>query len=243
MQKNPKQENIQLEVAILLEDLNEAKELTQVLRKAQVFPHFYSDLKSFWEGTLTQVPALAIIDVAMMGDDERHLLDHPLIKSEELLMALFYRKEHAALLSQVQDVFTLGQIPMMADYSVPLRPILKRANKILALERRNHKFSIERDKNQAQLVSVLEGLEARKEKIHYYNSFKNWEKRADDTAKVSADFYDFLTRFLGSWESMTKMGVMELNPTNQKLISPPIEGHKYFKIPSIWLGKDRKSVV
>ncbi len=50
-------------VALLIEDIEEAKKLSDGLRDLGIFAHYYQDLDDMWVSINTHTPDLSIVDV------------------------------------------------------------------------------------------------------------------------------------------------------------------------------------
>ena len=62
-----KEDNQKLQVALLMDDIAEAKVISDTLRDMGIFAHYYSELDEYWVAANTQSPDLTIVDVKKMS--------------------------------------------------------------------------------------------------------------------------------------------------------------------------------
>jgi len=226
----------QLSIALLMSDLSDAKELSKVFRKVGVAPHFYQDLRSFWNGTIETIPSLCLVDVKMMSDGNIALKNHPYIKSEQLNMAFFYTPETTPLLYSTYDLFHLGLVRKTDNYSGQVKSILKRLNRMMSLEMSEHNLSLNNNKLEKQMERVVSTGEVLKEKEFYQKLLKSICGRLE-MQKQSEDFMTALEHILGLTQDVSEFSALELNPTGHKLISLDSFNRKFRKVPALWLGQ------
>src|SRR5690606_39161242 len=86
-------------VAILMEDLHDAKELSENLRELGLYAHFYQELDEFWLSANAETPDFAIIDVSKMSQGTLLFKNHPKIINNQIAYAFYYKDENSVLLS------------------------------------------------------------------------------------------------------------------------------------------------
>ncbi|MBC7713299.1 MAG: hypothetical protein H7177_08170 [Rhizobacter sp.] len=223
-------------VALLLSDLNEVKEISSVFKKLGIIPHFYEDLKTFWSGTLERLPALCIVDVKKMSEGSLVLRDHPAVQAEEMPLLFYYTDKTEPLLVSTHQFYHLGVLKQSTHYEGPLKAILKRLNKVSALEQ--HYLS-------QKMVTI-----AQKEQIERLELTLREEKQADNYQSMvksvclelekyrnEADFFKALEKVFHGVDEIDEFAFLELSFNGQKLISPISHVQKFRNIPSLWLGQ------
>jgi hypothetical protein len=228
--------NSNLSVALLLSELEDIKEISNVFRKLGVIPHFYEDLKSFWQGTIERMPALAIIDVKKMNEGGLILKNHPNVMTNEMPLLFFYSDKTEPLLVSTQEIFHLGTVKKAKNYEGIFKALLMRINKLIALEQENHhlKFAVQA-KNEE--IKKLENEKIDSIKINIYESLAReviFEIR--ETAREK-DFFESIEKVFQNVAAFESFSMVELSFNGQKLISPISQMKKFRAIPSLWLGQ------
>jgi hypothetical protein len=226
----------QLSIALLMSDLSEARELSKVFRKVGIAPHFYQDLRSFWNGTLETIPSLCLVDVKMMSDGKIALKNHPFVKSEQLNLAFYYSEETSPLLYSTYDIFNVGVVCKSDNYSGQIKAILKRLNRLMFLESSESNLSENKNRLEQQMTRVVSTGEVLKEKEFYNKALKSLCGRLE-MQKQANDFMSALEHVLSLTKEVTSFSALELNPTGHKLIALNSYSRKYKKIPALWLGQ------
>ena len=226
----------QISVALLLSDINEVKALTSIFKKLGVIPHFYEDLKTFWQGTLDKIPSLSIIDVKLMSEGDLTLLDHPHVKSEKMTLAFYYTEKTQPLLVSTDEFFHLGLLKKTDNYDKAIFNLLKRVNHLLSLEIENNHLK----KSKRVLTETVEKLELEKliiKNIDQYQSMVKTICLALEEHRSENDFFKSLEKVLQGVEEISEFAILELSFNGQKLISPISHVQKFRAIPSLWLGQ------
>ena len=92
-----------IRVAILMEDILKAKEISNVFRLVGIVPEYYEDLREFWKSTLVAAPSFCIVDVKMMNQEELLFKDHPLVVKGKMPTAFYFNEDSKALLFSTFD--------------------------------------------------------------------------------------------------------------------------------------------
>lgn len=226
----------QLSVALLLSDLNEVKDISAVFKKMGIIPHFYEDLKTFWQGSLEHTPSLCIVDVKKMSEGELALCEHPSVKAEKLPLVFFYSKNTEPLLISTKDFFHLGLLKKSENYESSLNVILKRLNHYKHFELENIALKSERQKMHAALeILKLEQLTA--EKTDQYQSMVKSVCLQLEEYSEESDFLKAVEKVFQGIDEIAEFAMLELSFNGQKLISPLSHVQKFRAIPSLWLGQ------
>ena len=223
-------------VALLLSDINEVKEISSVFKKLGVIPHFYEDLKTFWSGTLERVPALCIVDVKKMSEGDLVLRNHPAVMAEEMPLLFYYTPNTEPLLVSTHHFYHLGVLKQSSNYEGPLKAILKRLNKVSALEQHYHMLKVTTTAQKEQ----IERLEIELRDIDRADNYQSMVKNVClefEQHRFETDFFRALESVFHGIEEIEEFAFLELSFNGQKLISPISHIQKFRNIPSLWLGQ------
>jgi len=230
----------EIQVAILIEDIAQAKILSDGLREMGIFAHYYSALDELWVSLNTYTPELAIIDVKLMSQGNLLFRNHPKVKSEELNLCFFYKESTKMLANSTYGLNHFGLIRSDISVSDQIKPILRRINTELYLSEQNELMSgrIERLKVHSQRLS--EDQEKSHNTIKSIENVKSLMMRFG-SVKNKSDFLSRTIYFFNEWEDCIKFGVYYINNTSQKLISPKANKPKYKVMPDLWLANECKN--
>ena len=91
---NKAQVNKEFQIALLMEDVVEAKAISDSLREIGIFAHYYSDLDELWVSLNTYTPDLCIVDVKKMSQGTLLFKNHSKVKSNTLKYCFYYTYNH-----------------------------------------------------------------------------------------------------------------------------------------------------
>ncbi|MCO4792117.1 MAG: hypothetical protein KC493_00280 [Bacteriovoracaceae bacterium] len=225
-----------LSVALLLPEIEDVKEISDIFRSMGVIPHFYQDLKSFWQGVLAKIPSLAIVDVRNMSEGERLLRNHPFVKSNQLPLCFYYNEATVPLVFSTFEIPNYGLIKKETNLRGQLKSVLVRYNRDMAAIKRDENFKLTQGKLERQVTSLLGATEKFKEENYYHDYLKSIIDRFEAHRDVY-DFYKVLEKSFDSIKEVREWALLELSQNGQRLVSPELENDKYKKIPSLWLGQ------
>ncbi len=225
-----------LKVFLLLSDLKEAKKIAKVFREIGVLPSVFENLEDFWNITLTEVPALALVDGECLEDGSYNLARHPMVRKEQLPLAIYHADGLPSEDHLSTRIFHLGDLFRHGDYHSSLRSLLKRVNRFRQLDKQVEELSGRTTKRDFQMTKILQTSENIKEREHYHILLKNICNRFDLHQEMD-DFYQVMTEVFDSMEEVTDFSVLELSFNGQKLVSPKMISAKFREIPSLWLGQ------
>ena len=69
------------QIALLMDDISEAKALSDELREIGLFAHFYQTLDELWVSLNTYTPDLCIVDVKKMSQGQLLFKQHKKVKN------------------------------------------------------------------------------------------------------------------------------------------------------------------
>src|SRR4051812_16192413 len=92
-------QGLEFSVALLMDDLACAKEISAALRECDIYAHVYQSLEEFWVSSKIQLPDLTIVDVTKMSQGTAQFRNHPKVMDKSLRYA-FYSKDTTRILLQ-----------------------------------------------------------------------------------------------------------------------------------------------
>lgn len=226
----------ELSVAILMDDLSSAKEISSALRQQNILPHLYQTLEEFWVACSVQIPDLSIIDVTKMSQGSIQFRMHPKVLDKSMAYAFFSKDTTKILL---QSTFGLSPVGYLhSDSSLGpqiLSMVTKRAEEIRSVrERAELETRINRLQSRSQRI-----LSERSEAEEFRAQFEFMRNVCSEIEDESTrqDFTHSLISKLENWDAIDGYGIFELSQNGQKLISPELSRRKYHPFPSLWLGQ------
>jgi hypothetical protein len=227
-------------VALILNDMADAKNLSQAFREFGIFPHFYESLDEFWAMANRFKVDLCVVDVSKMSQGPLILKNHPKIENKEISLAFFYSKSNEILVSSTQSVLHLGLIKKENDLVKQLKPIVIRFKE----------FSRLRDNNLENGKS-LERLKKKNYILHQDNSSSyqmNFQRtKFEELKKIyqslssqgnQDDVFYKMAYTINKLDQTLKFGIYFLNESFNKLYSPHYDLEKYEMFPALFLGKE-----
>lgn len=229
-------QGFELTVAILMDDLVSAKEISTALRKQHILAHHYQSLDEFWVACSIQLPDLTIVDVTKMSQGSVQFKNHPKVIDGTLKYAFFSKDTTKILLQSTLGLSPLAFLHMDSSLSLQVEGLInsriqemKTAKEIKELEAR-----VSRLQTRSQRM-----LSERADAEEFRANFSFIRDFAADIENEGAkhDFANSLIAKLDNWEAITSFGIYELNQSGQKLISPEVSRKKYNPLPALWLGE------
>jgi hypothetical protein len=237
MQENKNESTNQaITVALLMEDIRDAKEASAIFRRAGVLPHLYESLQDFWMGTIDRVPTLCMIDVRLMSSGELTIKNHPHLKNGDMPLAFFYSDASAPLIYSAFDVPNLGIIRREVPMQGQIKGVLERYNRLAAFETRAREAELKLKAREAQMDRVVASTTKLKEKEHYTSLLKSVIGRFE-LQREQDDFFQAAEVVFGTVQEVSEFACLELSFNGQKLVSPKLFHSKFREVPSLWLGQ------
>lgn len=224
-----------LSVALLIEDVEVARDLSRIFRKIGVMPFIYQQLDEFWDDIYGQRPSLSVVDVSLMSEGTRLLKEHPLVKSNQIDLCFFYTQENYPLLHSTYDLNHLGLISREISLKGQVKSILRRFNEKVELKNGLNHFKMQEKKLEGHINGLLRQLEYLKEKEFYSDLSDNIIDRFDNLKSVHS-FEEAVDRVFGQLKEIRSFSIYELAKNGQKLLSPYLSSSKYVSLPPVWLG-------
>lgn len=226
----------EFQVALLIEDIQDTKKLSDALRELGVFAHYYQDLDEMWVALNAYTPGFCIVDVKKMSAGDLQLKSHPKIKNKSLKLAFFYKEDSKVLLNSTKKIDHYGLIREDFDLKEQLRFILSRREAERELE--SQKEDLANRVSRLKLRSSR--LSEKQEQQHYkIEQLENLNDLVRQIGRVQTQhaFYQRILHVFSHWESCLEFGMYYLNNSKQKLVSPKSLSKTYRELPDLWLDK------
>jgi hypothetical protein len=229
-----------LTVAILIDDIVQARALALSFRKLGIVPYYYDTLRSYWDDIFLkeagEYPDFNIIDVKMMSDGKLFLAGHPAVKAGELCLSFYYSEENKPLLNSTYDIFNFGEIRKAANYDGQLKTILNRVNQYREASKGKQAVESEVKVLRKQNASMLGQVNELKERDDYLSILLGLSQKLDENLLVNEFNYALLETFT-SWDICTSIALYELSQNGQRLLSSNYQLDQLQELPSLWLGQ------
>lgn len=232
----------ELTVAILIEDLKMARDISAIFRKVGIVPSIFTDLKEFWERALNSLPSLCLVHVELMSDGQVSLAHHPCVKSAELPVAFLYDAQSSPLLHSTFEVFNLGLINLDFRLSGQIKSLLKRFNYLSKTEMKATNLKILNKKLDHQLNALNKELQDKNKKEFFINQLNNMINSLTEL-KLESNFYANLASVLDSNSDISTYSFYIPSAGGHKLISPQVSGKKMKTLPSLWLESPNENEI
>ena len=236
MQNNKNLNDRQFQVALLMDDISEARVVSDALRDMGIYAHFYSELDEYWVDANTQTPDLTIIDVKKMSSGTLLFKNHPKVASNSLCYSFYFKDETRPLLGSTYGMGHYGYVRKEINLVGQIQSILRRRNDELHLIEEN-----------IQLASRVDRLQKRSQKIindvqisyNFENQFQVMMDLVNRMGESNSkeDFIKQLSNVLSEWSHCSNFGMYHLTQNGQKLISTKMSKPKYKELPELWLSK------
>lgn len=227
----------ELNIAILIEDIVEAKELSDSLREKNIFAHYYEDLNDLWVSLNAHSPDLIIVDVKKMSQGTILFRNHPKVKSNELDFIFYYTQKTQILMNSTFGLNHRGYI----NGDLNLENQLVSPLNLLLNEKKLIKKDIESQGRISRIKARTQRLTDELESSNHALNLKlSLDKFITNFGEVNSrsDFNTRLTKTFDSMAECFEFTIYELSETRQKLISTPLVSKKYNKLPDVWLNRD-----
>jgi len=229
-----------ISVALLIKDLEAVKAICHALKDFGIVPHLYEDLEVFAEGVEERAPHLAIVDVLMLSNGQKHLNEIPCIADKSLPFLLYYTDKSEPLLK--------------ATHGLPFLSVLKKDDKLAEVLKFVFRFVNDTVDRKNEVYQLKKELKKKNEEIQNLEIARKNALRAEEFQFAARDLClkfeekrnreDFLTAFenvMDSCQEVDEFSVMELNYNKEKIISPLGHSRKYRTVPAVHLGKSAEN--
>lgn len=236
MQKNQKTNDRQFQVALLMDDISEAKAISGALRDMGIYAHFYSELDEFWVDANTQSPDLTIIDIKKMSSGTLLFKNHPKVLAKSLCYSFYFKEETRPLLSSTYGMSHYGYIRKEISLVGQIQSVLKRRNEELHLIEENIQLAARVDRLQKRSQKIINDAQISYNFENQYQLMMDLVERVGSNASSKEDFIRKTSSVLSEWDQCSSYGVYHLTQNGQKLISMKMSKPKYKELPELWLS-------
>lgn len=224
-------------VALLMEDASGAKDVSAALRQAGVFAHFYRELDEFWVACRTQMPDLAVVDVACMSQGETQFKNHPCVRDGSLCTVFYHREETRFLLKSTAGLPTYSHVDGDIALPIQLLALVERRKHELELENRNRELEERVSRLQFRSARLLGEKSSSEQFKSYFDFITGLVTEVEEEARAK-EFAPALFDRLVDWAPVRQVGMYELGLNRQKLTAPEMNRKKWLALPALWLGKE-----
>lgn len=224
------------EVALLIEDLGEAKEISDALRELGIYAHYYGELDEFWVAANAQTPDFAIVDVKKMSQGSMLFKNHPKALNGSMAFSFFYSNATSILVSSTFELNHYGLIQKELDLVGQISSVLGRRQLELGLLDENHKLGERIERLQKRSNRILKDSQDTFAFEKQMNTLLNVSSRLGK-ANSKQDYLDQVITVFSAWEDCDSFGVYTLNTVDQKLVSPKAIRKGYETLPELWLTR------
>lgn len=226
----------EFQVALLIDDIQDAKRLSDSLRKLGIFAHYYQDLDEMWVALNAYTPGFCIIDVKKISSGSLQFRQHPKVRAHKLKLAFFYKDSTKILVSSLKALPHYGLVRNEIDLEAQLGAIFARRKAELQLEDELYTMRerVARLKLRAERLSEQHDAEhAKIEQLENLNELIRQFGRVE----TQQGFYQRVLHVFSHWGGCLEFGMYYLNSSKQKLVSPKGAGKSYRQLPELWLDK------
>ncbi len=228
--------NENFEVALLIEDIEEARGISDALRELGIYAHFYSDLDEFWVAANAETPDFLVMDVKKMSQGPTLFKNHPKVQNGALAFAFYYSEDTKILVNSTFQYNHYGLIKKEIDLLGQLRSVLRRRNEELRIIDENHKLEGRVERLQTRSNRILQDSQETMNFESQFNTLMNVTDRIGKP-KTTQEFLNSLMNVMSEWEACKAYGVYSLNQTDQKLVAPKSIKPGYEALPELWLTR------
>jgi len=231
-----KEDNQKLQVALLMDDIAEAKVISDTLRDMGIFAHYYSELDEYWVAANTQSPDLTIVDVKKMSQGTLLFKNHQKVMNNNLCYSFYYKEDTTLLLNSTYGLKHYGYIKKEINFAGQIQAVLDKRNNELKLIDQNIQLAERVDRLQKRSQRVITDAQL---SINFENQYQLLLDLVDRVGTIGAhdSFAKRISNVFSEWDACSNYGIYELNLNGQKLISPDMIKPKYKSFPDLWLSE------
>ncbi len=227
----------EFQIALLMEDVVEAKTISDGLREIGIYAHFYQDLDELWVALNTHTPDLCIVDVKRMSQGSLLFKQHPKVKNNQLKFAFYYKDATQVLLNSTFGLNHYGLIRAELNLVDQLKSVLMRRNEELRLIEQADTLEGRINRLKVRSVRLTEAQE-QNQREQKQNAECEELINAVGKTKSMGEFNKRLVYLFSEWDRCLEFGIYQLNSTNQKLVSLKSRKAKYKNLPDLWLSAE-----
>ncbi len=229
-------QGMELSVAILMDDLASAKEISDAIRNLGIFSHHYQSLDEFWATTSIELPDLLFLDVTKMSQGNILFKNHSRVLDGSLSYVIFSKDSTKVLLQSTLSMKPYAYLHKDVTLSSQVEGIVLKKQNDLKNQKELTEFEsrIQRLQARSQRM-ILERSQAEEFKAQF-EFIKSFCIDVEKSLK-GQNFINSLATKLETWNVINSFGMYELSQDGQKLVSQLVSSKKYHPFPSLWLGQ------
>lgn len=224
-------------VALLMEDPASAREVSQALRLAGIFAHYYSELDEFWVASKMNLPDLAIVDVAKMSFGATQFKDHPCVRDASLCTVFFHKDDTRFLLQSALNLPAYGFIYGDVGLVQQVLALVHRRRQEVELRLRADELEERVGRLQTRSARLIGERSTNEQFKSYFELISTIGTEVTEEAR-HGEFVTALFNRLSDWAPVRNVALYELSNNRQKLVSPALQRKKWITLPALWIGKD-----
>ena len=231
-----KKHSTEFEVALLIEDMNEAKQVSDALREMGIYAHYHCDLDDFWVATKTQTPDFAIVDVKRMSQGSTLFKNHPKVQDGSLAFAFYYSDATKVLVNSTFQLNHYGLVKKELNLLGQLKAALRRRNEELRLDSEKRILEERISRLQKRSNRILRDSQVG---FNFHTQFQSMMEMTSRIGVATSE-EDFLARLMGAlsdWDACMGYGIYALDGAKQKLVAPKTIRSKFKSLPDLWLTR------
>lgn len=227
---------VDLSVAILMDDFGSAKDIASALRQHNILAHHYQTLEEFWVASNIQTPDLVIVDVTKMSQGSVQFRQHPKVIDQSMSYIFFSKESTKILLQSTFGLKPFGYVHNDASLNAQIMCLVDRRISEIQKTQKVNELEVRVQRLQSRSQRMISDRSMAEE---FRANFDFVRKLCTDLEEDSdrQDFTIGLISKLDAWDAIDGFGIFELNPSGQKLVSPENPKKKYHPLPSLWLGQ------
>ncbi len=230
----------ELSVAILMDDLASAKEISGALRNQAIFAHHYQQLDEFWAATNIQIPDLLFVDVTKLAQGTIQFKNHPRVIDGSLAFVLFSKDTTKILLNSTLSLKPFGYLHRDTTLANQIEGIVLKRSRELSWQKESMEMESRLQRLQSRSQRMLSERSQAEEFKAHFEFIKNISIEIEESGKNN-EFLNSLASKLEAWDLIESYGFYELNANAQKLVSPQFSKKKFHPFPSLWLGEPNQT--
>jgi hypothetical protein len=233
-------QGIDLSVAILMDDLVSAKEISSALRQNNILAQHFQSLDEFWVAANIQCPDLVIVDVTKMSQGSVQFRQHPKVIDQSLSYVFYSKDSTKVLLQSTLGLKAFGYIHHDPSLNVQISSLLQRRSEMIKNHKEMKDLELRIQRLQSRSQRLISDRSSAEEFKAHFEFIRNLSTEIEH-ASLTQDFGRVLLTKLEKWEAIDGYGFFELNQSGQKLVSPELSLKKHHPFPSLWLGQTNQN--
>ena len=198
------------EVALLIEDIQEAKEVSDALRNMGIYAHYYNNLDEFWVAANAETPDFLLVDVKRMSQGNLLFKNHPKVKSGALKFGFFYTKSSKILVNSTFGMGHYGLVTSELDLTGQLNSVLEKIDREIKSDLEKKKLQERVQRLQTRANKVMEDAGKSFKFQSHFSKMMEVSSRLGEP-KTQEEFVNNLMSLMSEWDACKRYGIYTLN--------------------------------